>query len=187
MYKSIRSSLTRLSLSSVRRGVHVEAAMKALGLSMPSPPPNRAFVQFVRVGNVCYLSGHLPQPAEGPLVVGKVGKEVDVELGYEAAKYCGLALCSTLAANIGDLDKVQRVVKLTGFVNCIDGFKEQPQVVNGCSELFIKLFGAEKGAHARSAVGTNSLPLGVPVEIEAIFELAPESGAGAAGGGKATA
>lgn len=106
------------------------------------------------------------------MVVGKVGKEVTVEQGYEAAKYVGLNLCATLKHNIGDLDKVKRVVKLLGFVNCVDGFSQQPAVVNGCSDLMLKVFG-DKGAHARSAVGTNSLPLGVPVEVEAVFELEP--------------
>lgn len=104
--------------------------------------------------------------------MGKVGKEVTVEQGYEAAKYVGLNLCATLKNNIGDLDKVKRVVKLFGLVNCVDGFTQQPAVLNGCSDLMLKVFG-DKGAHTRSAVGTNSLPLGVPVEIEAVFELEP--------------
>jgi enamine deaminase RidA (YjgF/YER057c/UK114 family) len=93
-----------------------------------------------------------------------------VEQGYEAAKFVGLNLCATLKHNIGDLDKVKRVIKLLGFVNCTDGFSQQPAVVNGCSDLMLKIFG-EKGAHVRSAVGTNSLPLNVPVEVEAVFEL----------------
>ena len=104
------------------------------------------------------------------MIIGRVGKDVTIEQGYEAAKVVGLNLCATLKHNIGDLDKVKRVVKLTGFVNCIDGFTQQPAVVNGCSDLFLKIF-QEKGPHTRSAVGTNGLPLGVPVEVEAIFEL----------------
>jgi enamine deaminase RidA (YjgF/YER057c/UK114 family) len=107
------------------------------------------------------------------MVVGKVGKELTVEQGYEAAKICGLNLCATLRANIGDLDRVKKVVKLTGFVNCNDDFTQQPGVINGCSDLMVKIF-VEKGIHARSAIGTNSLPFGVPVEVEAIFELYPE-------------
>jgi enamine deaminase RidA (YjgF/YER057c/UK114 family) len=95
-----------------------------------------------------------------------------VEEGYEAAKYVGLNLCATLKHNLGDLDRVKRVVKLLALVNCVDGFTQQPAVVNGCSDLFVKVFG-EKGQHTRSALGTNSLPLGVPVEIEAIFEIEP--------------
>ena len=107
-------------------------------------------------------------------MVGKVGKEITVEQGYEAAKIVGLNLCATLKSNIGSLDRVKRVVKLTGFVNCIDTFTQQPAVVNGCSDLFVKVFGDEKGKHTRSAVGVNSLPLGVPVEVEAIIEIEPE-------------
>lgn len=103
-------------------------------------------------------------------MVGKVGKDVTLEQGYEAAKLCALNICATLKHNIGDLDKVKRVVKVLGFVNCTDNFSQQPAVVNGCSDLMVKIFG-EKGAHARSAVGTNALPLGVPVEVEAVFEL----------------
>eukprot|EP01038_Epipyxis_sp_PR26KG_P009080 gene9080-12246_t len=153
------------------RYIHVEARIAALGLKMPTPAvPKGNFVNFVQVGNLVFLSGHLPQPAEGDLHVGKVGKELSVEQAYESAKVVGLNLCATLKHNIGDLDKVKRVVKLLGVVNCTDGFTQQPAVVNGCSDLMVKIF-AEKGAHARSAIGTNSLPLGVPVEVEAIFEL----------------
>ena len=156
-----------------RRGVHVEAKIAALGLKLPAHNvPKNAFVNYVKIGNLVYLSGHLPQPAEGELVTGKLGKDVTVEQGYEAAKLVGLNLCATLKANLGDLDKVTRIVKLTGFVNCVDGFVQQPSVVNGCSELFVKVFGPEVGAHSRSAVGTNSLPLGVAVEIEAVVEIA---------------
>jgi len=162
--------VTRVLSTSAKPLGKVETKLKELGLSLPTPATNKVFHQYVPVGkNVVYLSGHLPQPAEGPLVVGKVGKEVTVEQGYEAAKLVGLNLISTLKAN-GDLDKIKRITKLTGFVNCVDGFTQQPQVVNGCSELLVKVFG-ERGAHARSAVGTNSLPLGVPVEVEMIVEL----------------
>lgn len=153
------------------RTVHVEAKIAALGLKMPPPAvPKGKFVNFTVVNNIAYLSGHLPQPAEGSIVIGKIGKAMTVEEGYEAAKYCGLNLCATLKENIGDLDKVKRVVKLLGFVNCVDSFTEQPAVINGCSDLMIKIYG-DKGVHARSALGTNSLPLGVAVEIEAVFEL----------------
>jgi enamine deaminase RidA (YjgF/YER057c/UK114 family) len=141
---------------------------------MPAPAvPKGSFVNFVVIDNMAYLSGHLPQPAEGALVVGKVGKDLSVEQGYEAAKFVGLNLCATLKSNIGDLDKVKRVVKLMGFVNCTDSFTQQPAVVNGCSDLMLKIFGSGKGAHTRSALGTNSLPLGVAVEVEAVFELEP--------------
>ena len=156
------------------RSVHVEAKIKDLGLTLPPAsagwPTKGSFVQFYKVGNLVYVSGHLPQPAEGQLIVGKVGKEITVEQGYEAAKLCGLNLCATLKHNIEDLDKIKRIVKITGFVNCVDNFTQQPAVINGCSDLFLKIFG-ERGASTRSAVGTNALPLGVPVEIELIAEL----------------
>lgn len=155
-----------------RRSVHVEGRIHSLGLAMPPHNvPKNAFVNYVKVGNTVYLSGHLPQPAEGELVVGKIGKDLKMEEGYEAAKLCGLNLCATLKANLGDLDKVKRIVKLTAFVNCTDSFTQQPAVVNGCSELFMKVFGPTVGEHSRSAVGTNSLPLGVAVEIEAVVEV----------------
>lgn len=97
-----------------------------------------------------------------------------MEQGYDAAKLVGLNLLATLHHNLGDLDRVKRVVKLFGLVNCEDGFTQQPAVVNGCSDLMVKVF-AENGSHVRSAVGTNSLPLGVAVEVEAVFELHPDS------------
>lgn len=108
------------------------------------------------------------------MIIGKVGTDLTVEEATTAAKYCGLNLCATLKHNLGDLDRVKRVVKLFALVNCVDTFTQQPTVINGCSDLMIKVF-EERGIHARSAVGTNSLPLGVPVEIEAIVELYPET------------
>jgi enamine deaminase RidA (YjgF/YER057c/UK114 family) len=102
--------------------------------------------------------------------VGKVGENMSVEEGYEAAQFVGLNLLATLKHNLGDLDKVKRTVKLFGLVNCIDGFSQQPAVINGCSDLMVKVFGIN-GQHTRSAVGANALPLGVAVEIEAVFEL----------------
>lgn len=148
--------------------------MELLNLKMPAPAvPKGNFVNYVLINeNTVFLSGHLPQPADGAMLVGKVGKDFTTEEAYEAAKLCGLNLCSTLKHNLGDLDRVKRIVKLTGFVNCIDGYGQQPAVINGCSDLMVQLFGA-KGAHARSAVGTNALPLNVPVEIEAIIEIEP--------------
>lgn len=175
---ALRIACRRLSITATAAAAEtkqlgkVESKIKELGLALPPPSPNKVYHQFVPMGkNVAYISGHLPQPAEGPLVVGKVGKEVTLEQGYEAAKLVGLNLISTLKANVKDLDKIKRITKLTGFVNCIDGFTQQPQVVNGCSELLVKVFGEAKGSHARSAVGVGSLPLGVPVEVEMIVEF----------------
>lgn len=106
----------------------VEDKIASLGLKLPSPAiPKGNFVNYIKLDSkLVYLSGHLPQPAEGNLLVGKVGKEVTIEQGYDAAKIVGLNLCATLKLNLGDLNKVKRVVKLTGFVNCIDGFTSQP-------------------------------------------------------------
>ena len=151
----------------------VEEKIKSLGLELPEPAVSKgAFDQCMIVGDMAYFSGHLPQPANGkPLIVGKVGKDMTVEQGYEAAKMVGLNLIASMKSNLGSLDKVKRVVKLTGWVNSTDGFTQQPQVVNGCSELFRKVFDEKQSGHTRSAVGTNGLPLGVPVEIEAIVEI----------------
>jgi enamine deaminase RidA (YjgF/YER057c/UK114 family) len=123
------------------------------------------------VGNLVYTSGHLPVKSDGTLVTGRVGAELDVHAGYQAAQLAGLGILATLRKNFDSLDNVHRLVKLLGVVNCTPDFTQQPTVINGCSELFAAVFGPEKGIAARSAIGTNTLPLGVPVEIEAIFEL----------------
>ena len=166
----------RFATSSRSRGLvtmtEIEEKIKGLGLELPEPAMSKgAFDQCHIVGNMAYFSGHLPQPADKPLITGKIGKDMTVEQGYEAAKVVGLNLISSMKSNLGSLDKVKSVVKLTGFVNSVDGFTEQPQVINGCSELFRKVFNEEQSGHARSAVGTNGLPLGVPVEIEAVVEI----------------
>ena len=148
-----------------------EAKIAEMGLLLPSPAvPKGNFVNFVRTGNLVFLSGHLPQPAQGDLIKGRVGENVTPDDAYLAAKYVGLNLLATLKHNLGDLDRVKRVIKLVGFVASTNDFTLQPTVINGCSDLMVNVFG-EKGRHARSAVGTNALPLGVPVEIEAIVEI----------------
>lgn len=157
-----------------KRCVHVEARIAQMGLDLPAPPtPKGTYRNFVRVGNMAFLAGHLPQPAGGgPMVTGKVGPgpgQMTTEEGNKAAEYCALNILSTLKSNVSNLDNV-RIVKLVGFVNCADEFTAQPSVINGCSDLLGKVF-EEKGIHARSAVGTNALPLGVAVEIEAIVEI----------------
>ncbi len=159
-------------LLTATRKVHAEAKIASLGLKLPPPPaPKGNYVSFVKTGNTVFLAGHLPQPIDGPLITGKVGETLSVEQGQVAAKHCGLNLLASLqVACGGDLDKVKRIVKLVGFVNCTDGFTQQPMVMNGCSDLMGEVFG-DKGKHARSAVGTNALPLGVAVEVEAVVEL----------------
>lgn len=141
------------------------------------PPPPKAvglYQPCVVVGNLCYTSGHVPLKPDGSMYLGCVGREVDKATAIAAARQCGLAILASLHAHLGSWDRVQRVVKTLGFVNCVPEFTEQPAVMNGCSELFAQVFGSAAGIGARSAVGTNALPLGVTVEVEAIFELKPE-------------
>ena len=150
----------------------VEARLAELKYVLPAANKSVAnYVMCKRVGNLIYTAGHLPQPAEGALITGKVGADLTTEQAYDAARAVGLNILATLKQELGgDLDRVKQFVKLTAFVNCVDGFSNQPKVVNGCSDLLAAVF-AERGKHARSAVGTNALPLNVPVEIEAIVEV----------------
>jgi len=142
-----------------------------LGIQLSTPAaPIANYVKFVQVGKLIYLSGHGPLLANGNYLTGKLGKDVSIEQGYEAAKLCGVALLSTLQMAIGDLSKVNRIVKATGFVNSTENFTDQPKVINGFSDLMVAVF-EEKGRHARSAVGTASLPLNMAVEIEMIVEI----------------
>ncbi len=158
----------------LKRFVHVEAKIAKLGYALPAAPsaPKGSYMNYVRNGNTVYLSGHLPIPADGgPMVIGRLGENMDIKQGQDAAKLAGLQLLASIKAACGDLDKVKKVLKLTGFVNSSGDFTNQPQVMNGCSDLFGEVFGFEIGRHARSAVGVNVLPLGVAVEIEAIVEV----------------
>jgi enamine deaminase RidA (YjgF/YER057c/UK114 family) len=153
------------------RNVHIERKLQELGYTLPEvAAPKGNYRTCVRSGNYIFTAGHLPQPIGGDLITGKVGKDLTPEEGYEAAHHIALSLMATLKNELGDLDKVKRIVKLVGFVNCVDGFTAQPSVINGASDTFGKVFGP-KGVHARSAVGTNALPLNVAVEIEAIVEV----------------
>jgi len=136
----------------------------------PAPEPKGVYRPLVMVGNLVYTSGHLPIDAGGTLITGRVGAELDVAAAYKAAQWAGLGILASLRKALGSLDRVGRVVKVLGVVNSTAEFTQQPAVINGCSELFAEVFGREAGIGARSAIGVNSLPLGVPVEIEAIFE-----------------
>ncbi|AQS49640.1 MULTISPECIES: RidA family protein [Thioclava] len=148
----------------------IEARLEELGIQLPdAPAPAANYVPFVRTGNQLFVSGQISNGPEG-LIRGKLGDGMDVEEGAMAARFCGLALIAQAKAAIGDLDKL-RVVKLVGFVNSTTDFTDQPKVINGCSDLMVEVFG-EAGRHARSAVSAASLPMGVAVEIEAIFEVA---------------
>ena len=148
-----------------------EQHLSELGLELPSPPePIAAYATFVRTGNLGYTSGHGPLRADGTWITGRVGEDIDTEAANEAARIVGLGLLATLRNNLGSLDEVARVVKVLGMVNCTGDYGDQPAVVNGCSELFFEIFG-EAGRHARSAIGVGSLPMNLPVEIEAIVEI----------------
>lgn len=150
----------------------IESRLGELGVTLPAAPaPAANYVPFVRTGALLFVSGQISQ-GPGGLITGKLGADMDVAHGAAAARACGLSLIAqTRAALDGDLDRVVRVVKLTGFVNSTPDFTDQPKVINGCSDLLVEVFG-DAGRHSRSAVSAASLPLGVAVEIEAIFEVA---------------
>jgi len=148
-----------------------EERLKEKGILLTTPSaPVANYVNVVRVGDLLFLSGKGPNKPDGSYVVGKVGKDLTVEQGYNAARLAAISHLSVLKAELGDLNKVKRVVKVLGMVNCTDDFKDQPKVINGYSDLMVEIFG-EKGKHARSAVGMNSLPLGIAVEVEVIVEI----------------
>jgi enamine deaminase RidA (YjgF/YER057c/UK114 family) len=148
-----------------------EERLKQLNIHLITPTaPVANYVKAVRVGNLIYLSGHGPDKPEGGLVTGKVGSDLTLEQAQAAARLVGISLLSTLKAQIGNLDKVKRIVKVLGMVNAIPTFEKQPQVINGFSDFMVEVFG-ENGKHARSAVGVASLPSNIPVEIEMIVEL----------------
>jgi enamine deaminase RidA (YjgF/YER057c/UK114 family) len=150
------------------------ANLHRAGLALPPiAPMSGALVHCVRDGNLLYLSGKGPRTADGGFVTGKVGDGVSVEDAYDHARSIGLSLLSVCAAELGSLDRVERVVKLLGFVNAAPGFTDHAKVVNGCSDLMVEVFGDENGRHARSAIGAGSLPNGMTVEIEAIFRCRP--------------
>ena len=149
-----------------------EDRLAELGYELPpASAPKGSYAMYSRAGNVLYLAGHIPVRPDGSISTGVVGKNLKMAQGSDAAKLCGLALLRTLSDAVG-LDNVKHVHKVVAFVACSDDFENQPGVVNGCSDLLFEVLG-DRGRHARSAVGTNALPLGVPVEIEAIVEVAP--------------
>ena len=149
----------------------IEARLEELGVVLPTPPaPVASYVPFQVVGNLVYTSGQVSVDASGG-IKGKLGDAIEVEQGQAAARLCGLNLLAQVkAACGGDLDRVKRVVKLLGLVNCTPAFGDHPKVINGASDLMVEVFG-DKGRHARSAVGAPSLPFGLSVEVEAIVEI----------------
>lgn len=149
----------------------IESRLAELGLTLPAAPaPAANYVPFATIGNLIFVSGQISSNAEG-LILGKLGRDLDVATGAAAAQSCALALLAQAQAACGDLAKIKRVVKLTGFVNSTDDFTQQPEVINGASDLLVAVLG-DAGRHTRAAVSANALPRGVAVEIEAIFELA---------------
>ena len=151
--------------------MNAEQKLKELGIVLPeSPKPVANYVRAVRTGNLLFVSGHGPYNDGKTLISGKLGNELTIEEGYKTARNVALNCLASIRASLGSLDKVRRVVKLLGMVNCTEDFKDQPKVVNGASDLLVEVFG-EGGRHARSAVGMQALPNQIPVEIEMILEV----------------
>ena len=150
-----------------------EQNFEALNLTLPpAPTPMGVYKPLLVVGNFVYVSGHGPVLNDGTRIIGRVGEDMDIEAGKAAAQQVGLTILATLKANLGSLDRIGKVIKVLGMVNCTSDFGRHPYVINGCSELFAKIWGTENGIGVRSAVGMGSLPENIPVEIEAVFELA---------------
>lgn len=148
-----------------------EKKLKELKIELLKPtPPIGTYVKAVRVGNLIFLSGHGPSKADGTMMTGKIGKDATLEQGYMAARQTAISILSTLKAEIGNLNKVKRVVKVMGMVNCTEDFTDQPKVMNGFSDLMVNLY-KEKGLHARTSVGVNALPGNMMVEVEMIVEV----------------
>jgi enamine deaminase RidA (YjgF/YER057c/UK114 family) len=148
-----------------------EQRLKQMGIKLRRPPtPVANYVQAVRTGNLVFLAGHGPRKPDGGLVVGRVGSDLTLEQGKEAARLTAIDMLTSLKAEIGDLRRVKRIVKVVGMVNTTASFTEHPKVVNGCSDLLVAVFG-DRGRHARCAVGMGSLPFNIPIEIDMIVEV----------------
>ena len=151
--------------------IDYDLKLKELGITLSAPAkPVANYVKAVRTGNLLFLAGEGPVKPEGGYITGKLGKELTIEQGAAAARQTGIVILATLKDQLGDLNKVKRIVKVLGMVNCTDTFVDQPKVINGFSDLMVAVFG-EKGKHARSAVGMASLPSNIAVEIEIIVEV----------------
>lgn len=150
----------------------VEARLAELGITLPTPArPVANYVQAVTTGDLVFLAGHGPLEPDGGYVTGKVGRDLTLEQGREAARLTAIALLASLKQEIGDLDRVRRIVRVFGMVNADPSFTQHPQVINGASDLLVEVFGEERGKHARAAVGMASLPIGIAVEIEMVVEV----------------
>jgi enamine deaminase RidA (YjgF/YER057c/UK114 family) len=152
--------------------ISADSRFEALGLQLPpAPSPLGVYKPYLVDGKYLYLSGHGPVKNDKSLIIGRIGHDLDMEQGKLAARQVGLALLATIRTNIGSFDKVLRVIKVLGMVNCTSDFEKHPYIINGCSELFAAVWGPDNGVGVRSAVGFGSLPDNIPVEIEALFEL----------------
>jgi enamine deaminase RidA (YjgF/YER057c/UK114 family) len=171
MKTSLLAALILVSGCTIAQKTDYTKKLKEAGVELTAPSkPIANYVKAVRTGNLLYLAGHGPTRADGTNITGKVGKDLTLEQGIEAARVTAISLLSTLQAELGDLNKVKRIVKVNAWVNCHSDFADQPKVINGCSDLLVAIFG-EKGKHARAAVGTNALPSNIAVEIEMIVEV----------------
>jgi enamine deaminase RidA (YjgF/YER057c/UK114 family) len=161
----------QLAVTAIAQPIDFEKKLNELGIELFAPTkPVANYVKAVRAGNLLFLSGHGPTRADGTNYTGKVGRELTIEQGYEAAKLTAIGLISTLKSEVGDLNKIKRIVKVNGWVNCTPDFGDQPKVINGCSDLMVALFG-DKGRHARAAMGAGALPSNITTEIEMVVEL----------------
>ncbi len=154
----------------------IAARLRELDITLAAPwqPERMNFAPCVRAGNLLFVSGHGPRQPDGSFVSGKLGQDLDWQQGYEAARLVALDLLATMQGELGDLDKIKRIVKLLGMVNSAPDFTKQPLVINGASDLLVAVFGYERGSHARSAVGMAALPTNIAVEIEMVVEIEPE-------------
>lgn len=151
---------------------NADEQFEKLGLTLPpAPAPKGVYKPCIIDGKYLYLSGHGPVQDDKSLIIGRIGRELSQEEGKLAARQVGLTMLSTIKTNLGSLNKVKRVIKVLGMVNCTPDFEHHPYIINGCSELFASVWGEENGIGTRSAVGFGSLPDNIPVEIEALFEL----------------
>lgn len=168
---SLLLSFLLVAALNISHGQTPEQTLTNMGIELAKPTPSSGnYVKAVRSGNLVFLAGHISTNPDGSAITGKLGKDLTIEQGYVAARTTAISLLSTLKAELGELAHVRRIVKVTGFVNSMPDFVDQPKVINGCSDLLVALFG-EKGKHARSAVGMVALPLNSAVEIEMIVEV----------------
>lgn len=160
-----------LFISCASPAQNYDARLKELNIELPPiGKPVANYVKAVRSGNLLFLAGHGPQQPDGSWITGKVGKDLTLEQAYDASRLTAIQLLATIHAELGTLNKVKRIIKVNGMVNCTPDFIDQPKVINGCSDLLVEVFG-DNGKHARAAVGMNSLPMNTSVEIEMIIEV----------------